>query len=111
MLADAGESIQRFLGQGLTELGEKLGPILWQFMPTKAFDPDAFGAFLKLLPANQDGVPLRHAVEVRHERFLDPRLIALILEAGVAVVFAEKPTYSQIADQHMVFVHARFQNS
>src|SRR3546814_15926085 len=35
ILADAGESIQRFLGQGLTELGEKLGPILWQFMPTK----------------------------------------------------------------------------
>src|SRR3546814_2786805 len=40
ILADAGESIQRFLGPGLTELGEKLGPILWQFMPTNAFDPD-----------------------------------------------------------------------
>src|SRR3546814_14583599 len=111
ILADAGESIQRFLGQGLTELGEKLGPILWQFMPTKAFDPDDFGAFLKLLPANQDGVPLRHAVEVRHESFLDPRFIALIREAGVAVVFADKPKYPQIADITTDFVYARLQDA
>ncbi|MFX5752170.1 DUF72 domain-containing protein, partial [Acinetobacter baumannii] len=49
VLADAGESIERFVSQGLTELGPKLGPILWQFMATKKFDADDFGAFLKLL--------------------------------------------------------------
>src|SRR3546814_17169127 len=80
-------------------------------MPTKAFDPDDFGAFLKLLPANQDGVPLRHAVEVRHESFLDPRFIALIREAGVAVVFADNPKYPQIADITTDFVYARLQDA
>ena len=51
VLAEGGESIQRFVGQGIVELGDKLGPILWQFMATKKFDADDFGAFLKLLPA------------------------------------------------------------
>src|SRR3546814_7651390 len=80
-------------------------------MPTKAFDPDDFGAFLKLLPANQDGVPLRHAVEVRPESFLDPRFIALIREDGVAVVFADTPKYPQIADITTDFVYARLQDA
>ena len=65
VLAEAGESVQRFLSSGVSELGDKLGPILWQFAPTKKFDEDDFGAFLKLLPEKQDGVKLRHAVEVR----------------------------------------------
>src|SRR3546814_11817462 len=78
-------------------------------MPTKAFEPDDFGAFLKLLPANQDGVPLPHAVEVRHDSFLDPRFIALIREAGVAVVFADKPNYTQIADITTASGYARLQ--
>ncbi|MFN7027142.1 MAG: DUF72 domain-containing protein, partial [Pseudorhizobium sp.] len=47
ILADAGESIEKFLGQGLTELGSRLGPILWQFAPTKKFEPDDFESFLK----------------------------------------------------------------
>src|SRR5690349_4878552 len=60
VLAEAGESVQRFLDSGVSELGDKLGPILWQFAPTKKFDADDFGAFLKLLPEKQDGVKLRH---------------------------------------------------
>ena len=48
------------------ELGDKLGPMLWQFAPTKKFDAADFGAFLELLPAKFDGAPLRHVVEVRH---------------------------------------------
>src|SRR5688572_17342372 len=54
VLAEAGEGIARFCGQGITALGEKLGPINWQLMATKQFDPDDFGAFLKLLPAKRD---------------------------------------------------------
>ena len=46
------------MGQGLDELGDRLGPILWQFMATKKFDPDDFEAFLKLLPKTLDGLPL-----------------------------------------------------
>jgi uncharacterized protein YecE (DUF72 family) len=50
VLADAGDSIERFINSGIAELGEKLGPIVWQFAPTKIFDADDFGAFLALLP-------------------------------------------------------------
>jgi len=89
VLAEAGESIAKFVGQGIAELGDRLGPILWQFMPTKKFDAEDFGAFLKLLPASVDGVTLRHALEVRHESFDDPSFLALARDAGAAVVFAD----------------------
>lgn len=111
VLAEAGEAIAKFLGQGITELGDKLGPILWQFMPTKAFDADDFGAFLKLLPDKQDGMPLRHAVEVRHETFLNPDFVEMCRAAGVAIVFADTPKYPQIADITADFVYARLQDA
>ena len=60
VLAEAGESVARFIGSGLTELGSKLGPIVWQFAPTKRFDPVDFEAFLKLLPREIGKLPLRH---------------------------------------------------
>jgi uncharacterized protein YecE (DUF72 family) len=50
VLAEAGASIERFFTSGIGELKDKLGPINWQFMPTKKFDPDDFAAFLNLLP-------------------------------------------------------------
>ena len=50
VLAEAGEALDWFLKSGITELGPKLGPLLWQFAPYKKFDPDDFGAFLALLP-------------------------------------------------------------
>ena len=65
VLAEAGPGIERFVAQGLTELGPKLGPINWQFATTKKFDADDFGAFLKLLPREHSGLKLRHAMEVR----------------------------------------------
>src|SRR6476660_7349896 len=68
-LAETGPGIERFLGSGLTELGDKLGPILWQFAPFKAFDAGDFAVFLKLLPKEIGGRALRHVVEVRHHRF------------------------------------------
>ncbi len=108
-LGEAGESIERFVGQGLTQLGDKLGPLLWQFMPTKRFDPDEIRAFLALLPAKQDGIPLRHAIEPRHESFRDPAFIALTREAGAAIVFADSPAHPAIADCTAGFVYARLQ--
>src|SRR5215475_10870883 len=50
VLAEAGPSIEAFAKSGIAELGDKLGPILWQFAPTKKFDVKDFGAFLALLP-------------------------------------------------------------
>ncbi|MDX3886295.1 MAG: DUF72 domain-containing protein [Sphingomonas sp.] len=111
VLAEAGDSIAKFLGQGLTELGDKLGPILWQFMPTKKFDREDFGAFLKLLPHEQGGQRLRHAVEVRHESFRDPAFVDLARDNGVAIVFADHAEYPAIADLTADFVYARLQQS
>ncbi|MEX2693902.1 DUF72 domain-containing protein [Rhizobium mongolense] len=109
VLGEAGESMERFLTQGLTELGGKLGPILWQLAPTKKFDAEDFEAFLKLLPDQQDGLPLRHVVEVRHDSFKVPEFIALLAKYGVAPVCAEHFDYPMIADVTADFVYARLQ--
>jgi uncharacterized protein YecE (DUF72 family) len=107
VLAEAGESIERFLGSGLSELKAKLGPINWQFMATKRFDPADFEAFLKLLPATLDGRALRHAVEVRHDSFKTPEFVALARRYEVAVVLAGDSEFPQIADVTAPFVYAR----
>ncbi len=109
VLADAGESIQRFVSQGIVELGDKLGPVLWQFMATKKFDAADFGAFLQLLPDAHEGVKLRHAIQVRHESFKAPEFIALCREAGAGIVFADSPDYPAIADVTGDFVYARLE--
>jgi len=109
VLAEAGSSIQRFLDSGITELGPKLGPLLWQFAPHKKFDEKDFGAFLELLPKKHDGHSLRHVVEVRSETFKTPAFIALARKAGVAVCYAEHDSYAEIADVTADFVYARLQ--
>ena len=111
VLAEAGESIARFTGQGIVELGDRLGPILWQFMATKKFDTADFGAFLKLLPAAHQGVALRHAIQVRHESFAVPEFIAMARTVGVAIVFADSAEYPAIADVTGDFVYARLENA
>ncbi|ATE63697.1 DUF72 domain-containing protein [Rhizorhabdus dicambivorans] len=111
VLAEAGESIGKFLGQGLAELGSGLGPILWQFAATKRFDPADFGAFLKLLPSEQEGVKLRHALEVRHESFVCPEFVGLARDHGCAIVFAHDDVHPMIADLTAPFVYARLQQS
>lgn len=111
VLADGAESITRFLGQGFTELGDRLGPILWQFMATKKFDKDEFAAFLKLLPEQQDGVPLRHAIEVRHDSFRDPSFFKLAKDANAAIVFADSDDFPEIDEPTADFTYARLQRS
>lgn len=111
VLADAGPSVKRFLEQGLTELGPKLGPVVWQFMPTKKFDADDFGAFLALLPAKQDGVVLRHAIEVRHTSFMTPEFLNLARASNVAIVAAESLDYPEIDEPSGGFTYARLMSS
>src|SRR5918998_2618906 len=110
-LAEAGESIARFFDSGVTELGPKLGPILWQFAPTKRFDEEDFSAFLDLLPREVDGRPIRHVVEVRHDSFRVPAFIALLRGQGVPVVHADADNFPAIADVTGDFVYARLQRS
>lgn len=107
VLADCAESMEKFLGQGLTELGDRLGAILWQFMPTKKFEPDDFSAFLDLLPAKRDNLALRHCVEVRHPSFADPAFVDLCRAKGVAICCSENENYPLIPDVTASFVYAR----
>ncbi len=107
VLAEAGQSIERFFGSGVLELKDKLGPINWQFAPTKTFDPADFDAFLRLLPKSVAGRNIRHAVEVRHESFRTPDFVALAREHGTAIVTAGDSEHPQIADLTAPFVYAR----
>jgi uncharacterized protein YecE (DUF72 family) len=109
VLAEAGDSLKRFFDSGPTMLGDKLGPLLWQFAPTKKFDEADFDAFLALLPESLDGIRLRHTVEVRHPSFKSAAFIALVRRAGVPVVYADHATYPAIADPVGDFVYARLQ--
>jgi len=109
VLAEGADSVKRFLNSGVTELGDRLGPLLWQFAPTKKFDEADFGSFLELLPRKQDGLELRHVVEVRHDSFRSPVFIALIRKFNVAVVCAEHATYPGIPDVTSDFVYLRLQ--
>jgi uncharacterized protein YecE (DUF72 family) len=111
VLAEAGPSIERFLGSGVMELKDKLGPINWQFMPTKKFDPDDFEAFLKLLPARHQGRALRHVVEVRHDSFKVPSFVGLLRKYGAAVVLTDHEDYPEFSDVTAPFVYARLQRS
>ena len=111
ILRDGAESIDKFINQGLSELGPKLGPILWQFAATKQFDPEDFGGFLDMLPKNVAGVPLRHAIEPRHESFRNPEFVALARKANAAIVFADADKYPQFADLTADFAYARLQNT
>ena len=109
VLSEAGESMERFFATGVTELADRLGPIIWQFAPTKQFDPDDFAGFLELLPRSRDGIALRHVVEVRHDSFMDPEFVALARKHSVAICYAHHHVYPEIADVTADFVYARLQ--
>ncbi|MBC8048545.1 MAG: DUF72 domain-containing protein [Chitinophagales bacterium] len=110
-LAEAGESIERFVDSGLAELGAKLGPINWQFPPTKKFDVEDVAAFLALLPPEVGGMRLRHALEVRHPSFRAPEFIAIAREAGAAIVFADSDEYPRIDEATADFTYVRLMRS
>ena len=114
VLSEGGESFERFLDQGLTALGDKLGPINWQFMATKKFDPVDFEGFLKLLPKEKDGVRLRHALEVRSPTFDTQQFYDLAEKYGCAIVYAEDdeaPTWPKIDRPTADFTYARLMSS
>ena len=111
VLAEGGESVKTFLEQGFTELGDRLGPILWQFPATKQFERDDFARFLDLIADAQDGMPLRHALEPRHESFRDPAFYDLARARNMAIVFADSDDYPGIDEATTDFTYARLQRS
>lgn len=111
VLAEASESIRRFVESGISELRAKLGPIVWQFAPTKRFDPVDFEAFLSLLPSAVDGLPLRHVLDVRHESFKCAAYLELARRYGCATVFTDSDDYPSFADMTGDFLYARLMRS
>jgi uncharacterized protein YecE (DUF72 family) len=109
--ARAAEAVQQFLASRLTELGDRLGPILWQFPPYRAFAPDALAAFLDLLPPAQNGIALRHVVEARHPSFISPDAVAQFRKAGVALAIIDGDKQALRGDVTADFVYARLQRN
>lgn len=110
ILATAGESLGKFFAQGLEELGDRLGPILWQLMGTKKFEAEDIAAFFALLPRELQGLPLRHAIEVGHESFACAEFVEIARKAGVAIVWCEQESRTPIADRTADFAYLRCKN-
>jgi uncharacterized protein YecE (DUF72 family) len=106
-LASAAPYIDRFLDSGLLDLKQKLGPILWQFAPTKQFDAADLSAFLDLLPPDRAGTPLRHVIEARHRSFQCPEFIALLRRHNTAVAMVDDPHHPEFDDLTADFVYLR----
>jgi uncharacterized protein YecE (DUF72 family) len=111
VLAQSGDSIARFLDSGIAELGRKLGPVLWQFPPTKRFERKDFEAFLALLPRAIHKQPLRHVLEVRHPSFMVGEYLELTREHAFPTVFTDSGNYPSFADSTGDFIYARLMGS
>ena len=112
-LADVETPLANFFASGVLQLGDKLGPMLWQLPPFLGFDAQRMERFFRLLPrstpeaarmaaGHDDKVPedrasttcvtdrpLRHAVEVRHASFATAEAVAVARNHDVAVVVAD----------------------
>lgn len=107
VLGEAGEAVQRFIQSGLAELGDKLGPVVWQLPPTHRFEPDDLAAFFALLPQKVGGLPLRHVLDPRHESFRSGEYLALARAHGITTVFTDGEDYPPVPDPTGPFVYAR----
>lgn len=125
------QPLANFLASGPFALGPKLGPFLWQFPPRMRFDEARFEAFFALLPHDGraarermaehddrvegrlfDELPLRrrmrHAVEIRHESFVDPAFLALLRRHRIALVVADTAgRWPKLFDVTSDFVYVR----
>jgi uncharacterized protein YecE (DUF72 family) len=108
-LADAGEGLGVYFGQGMSVLREKLGPFLWMLAARRRFDRKDIAAFFRLLPTTLDGTPLRHVIEPRHESFRDEAFFALCRDHNVAVVFGDDDEFPCIDADTADFAYARLQ--
>jgi uncharacterized protein YecE (DUF72 family) len=108
-LADAEEGLGVYFAQGMSALGEKLGPVLWMLAARRKFDREDIGAFLKLLPEKIDGISLRHVIEPRHESFRDDAFFDLCRDHNVAIVFGDDDEFPCIDADTASFAYARLQ--
>lgn len=107
-LAKTGGQVEDFLG-GIVSLGDRLGPVVWQF--DRTLDRDDFAAFVALLPAKVDGRRMRHVLDVRDPAFVDKSFLALARRHRCATVFTDSTEYPSFADLTADFVYARLMRS
>jgi uncharacterized protein YecE (DUF72 family) len=111
-LRDIEVPLANYFASGVFELRAKLGPILWQFPPNFRYQRERMARFFELLPHDTASAlrlarkrdarmkgrarlaiearrPLRHAVEIRHESFLDASFRDLLREHNIALVTSE----------------------
>lgn len=108
-LGDAKEGLDTYFAQGMSALGDRLGPFLWMLASRRQFDREDMAGFLKLLPRSLDGIPLRHAIEPRHESFRDEAFFQLCRDHNVAVVFGDDDEFPCIDADTADFRYARLQ--
>lgn len=104
-------SIERFLGSGLDALGPALGPILWQFAPTRSFEAERLETFLAMLPTALGGLRLRHAIELRHPTARDPALASLLARHNVALATVVRPGEAPVVAATADFAYLRLEGT
>lgn len=109
-LAKTGPQIEDFLG-GIVSLGDRLGPIVWQFDANQRLQMDSFSAFLELLPRSVDGHEMRHVLDVRDAAFVNAGYLTLARRHGMATVFTDSDEHPSFADVTADFVYARLMRS
>jgi uncharacterized protein YecE (DUF72 family) len=75
----------------------------------RAFEPDDIARFFALLPRSLNGVPLRHALEPRHESFRNAQFEQLARDHDVAVVFGDDDEFPCVDFDTASFTYARLQ--
>ena len=108
-LREAKESIEWFFNSGVSELGAKLGPIFWQMAPYKKFDAAEMTAYFDMLPEKVKQLPLRHAIEVRHESFASDEFMKLARARNIAIVTVESEKHPLIVEPTADFAYARLE--
>ncbi|AKS15747.1 DUF72 domain-containing protein [Xanthomonas campestris pv. campestris] len=109
-LAGTGAQVEDFIG-GIAELGDTLGPLVWQFEQGHRLQPDDLEGFLSLLPKRAGSHVLRHVLEIRDHDAVDAALIARVRQHGVATVFTDSDEHPSFADLSTDFVYARLMRS
>lgn len=109
-LAGTRAQVEDFVG-GIAELGDKLGPLVWQFESGRTIDGEDFAAFLDLLPKNTGTRPLRHVLDVRDRAFITPNFLALARQHDMGTVFSASDEHPSFADITSDLVYARLMGS
>lgn len=133
-LKNAEPALANYFGSGPLALGEKIGPVLWQFPPQLAFNKERFETFFDLLPRTTKeaarlakkcndrilgrscleagvDVPIRHCVEIRHESFATPEFVELLRKHNIGLVAADTVEWPLLLDVTSDFVYVRLHGS